>query len=184
MLAHTPAAAAVRPRPGSFGRVRQVYHDTIVRQGRSEGVLISVSFLLTSLVIRAITHAIRDQRFKFLFHNISPSSGLHIHHFVIGILILLAVGFISTGFRPNRPWARRALAIAFGIAAALTLDEFALWLRLQDVYWSPQGRESVDALILTGAISLLAVQGFSFWRALWRDAIWLLLRREQAYPEP
>jgi hypothetical protein len=183
MLANTPAAVAASPRPGSVRRLQQVYHETIVQQGRSEGFLISVSFLLTSLVVRAITHAIRDQRFKFLFHNISASSGLHIHHYVIGILVLLAAGFISIGFCPGRPWARRILAIAFGIAAALTLDEFAVWFRLQDVYWSPQGRESVDALILAGAISLLAVQGLSFWRAVWRDAMWLLFRRKGLYPE-
>jgi hypothetical protein len=183
MLARGSLVSSAPPRPGSAGRLRQLYRDTVVQQGRAEGFLISLSYLLASFAIRGVTHAIRDQRFKFLFHNMSSSGGLHIHHFVIGILVLLVIGFIAIGFRPEANWARRALAVAFGIAAALTLDEFALWLRLEDVYWSPQGRESVDALILAGAVSLLALQGLSFWRALWRDLLWLLFRRGGAYPE-
>jgi hypothetical protein len=182
MVADSALAARTSPRPGSLGRLRQVYRETVVQQGRAEGFLICLSFVIMSLVIRAITHAIRDHRFSFLFHNMSPSSGLHIHHMVFGILGLLVVGFVSVAFRPEPAHARYALAIGYGIAAALTLDEFALWLRLDDVYWSPQGRESVDALLLAGGISLLAMQGLDFWRALWRDVAWLLFNRGGPYP--
>ncbi len=44
-------------------------------------------------------------------------------------------------------------AILFGIGAALTLDEFALWLHLEDVYWSEQGRQSIDAVIVFSIVS-------------------------------
>ena len=102
------------------------------------------------------------------------------HHFVYGILVLLVVGFFAIRFHPQRIWIR-VLAIAYG-AAALTLDEFALWLRLEDVYWSPQGRESVYALIVGRAVFFVAVEGLGLWRALLRDAAWLLFRRSVAYP--
>jgi len=67
--------------PGSLSQLKEVYDATIVQQGRLEGVLITMSFLSAGLLVRAITHAIREQRFKFLFHNVS-SGGLHVHHFV------------------------------------------------------------------------------------------------------
>ena len=45
----------------------------------------------------------------------------------------------------------------------LTLDEFALWLNLEDVYWGEKGRESIDAVILTGVLLTLALMGLQFW---------------------
>jgi len=83
--------------------------------------------------------------------------GRHIHHLVWGILLLLAVGYctlaeVGTGNSPASIFFSRLLSILYGVGAALTLDEFALWLNLQDVYWARQGRESIDAVILFGAI--------------------------------
>jgi hypothetical protein len=168
--------------PGTFGRLGEIYQHTIINQQRSGGFLIAMSFLLSTLTVRGITHAIRDKRLTFLFHNISGGRGLHIHHLVLGILGLLGVGYVDVRFRPARPRVHRGLAVLYGIAAALTLDEFALWLRLSDVYWTAEGRESVDALFVAGASSLLAVEGLSFWRALWRDIIWLLFQRDKPFP--
>jgi hypothetical protein len=168
--------------PGTPGRLRELYRGTIVRQGHADGFLMALCFVLTSFVIRGITHAVRDHRLSFIFHNVASSGGTHVHHMVFGILGLLIVGFVEVGFRPERTAVRRLLAIAFGVAAALTLDEFALWLRFQDVYWSSQGRESVYALIAGGGLSLLAVEGLGFWRALWRDTVWLVAHRQEPYP--
>jgi hypothetical protein len=83
--------------------------------------------------------------------------GRHIHHLVWGILLLLTVGYctlaeVGTGTSPTSIFLSRLLSILYGVGAALTLDEFALWLNLQDVYWLPQGRESIDAVILFGAL--------------------------------
>lgn len=182
MTASTQTLPSTGPRPGSFDRLRDVYSATIISQGRSEGFLIAMSFLIASLVVRGITHAIKDQRFTFLFHNASSGGGLHIHHFVYGIAVLLVAGFVAIRFHPEQLWAKRSLAIAYGTAAALVLDEFALWLRLADVYWAPQGRESVYALILVGAVFFVGLEGLGFWRALTRDLAWLLFNRGNPYP--
>jgi hypothetical protein len=182
MVAGVTSAPVMAGRPGSLSRVREVYAATIVKKGRSEGFLIALSFLITGLILRGITHAIRDQRFTFLFHNVSSSGGAHVHHFVYGILILLVAGYLAIRFHPDRLWARRSLAIAYGAAAALVLDEFAVWFTFEDLYWSPQGRASVAALILAGSIFLVALEGLGFWRALLRDAAWILFRRNGDYP--
>jgi hypothetical protein len=183
MIAGGIAVGERRGRPGTLLRVRDIYAATIVKRGRSEGFLIAASFLLTCLIVRGITHAIRDQRFTFLFHNVSSGGGAHIHHFVYGVLALLVIGFLAIRFHPQRLWIRRTLAVIYGAAAALVLDEFAVWLTFEDVYWSPQGKASVAALILAGAFFLVALEGLGFWRALLRDAAWLLSRRGGAYPE-
>jgi hypothetical protein len=90
--------------------------------------------------------------------------GQHIHHLVWGILILLGVGYAwlaeaGSGTAPKDIFISRLLAILYGVGAALTLDEFALWLNLSDVYWSPQGRESIDAVILFGALLAIGAWG-------------------------
>jgi hypothetical protein len=76
---------------------------------------------------------------------------------VIGIILLLMVGYawlcdLGVGEGASSLLASRLFSILYGVGAALTLDEFALWLNLQDVYWSPQGRESIDAVIIFGAL--------------------------------
>jgi hypothetical protein len=174
MLPNVDSASAP---PGTRGRLHELFQRTIGERGRSGGFLISLSLLITTFAARAVTHAIRDQRLTSVFRNVSSQKGLHIHHCVFGILGLLGVGYTDIRFQPKRVLIRRVLAVFYGVAAALTLDEFALWLRLRDVYWTPEGRESVDALIVAGACSLLALEGMSFWQALWRDTIWLIVHR-------
>lgn len=127
---------------------------------RERALLGSTSFLATWIAVRAITHAIRDG--KGPFGNIAPG-GTHIHHMTFGITGLLATGFlwmheIGVGTRGGRR-ASRATAIAYGAGAALTLDEFALWLNLEDDYWTEKGRESVDAVVVFGAVMLLTAIG-------------------------
>jgi hypothetical protein len=110
----------------------------------------SVSFGLTFGLCRTITHAIRDRRGPF--RNVEVG-GRHIHHMTFGILGLLGVGYvwlIGVGLPHDR--SSRATAALYGAGSALTLDEFALWLNLQDDYWSKQGRESIDAVVLFGAL--------------------------------
>jgi hypothetical protein len=104
---------------------------------------------------RGITHAIR--RHIPPFHNFSSKGGTHIHHSTFGILGLLGIGFlwtqqVWTGHDDPPRWGSRITAATFGIAAALTLDEFALWLDLHDDYWNAKGRKSVDAAIIFGGL--------------------------------
>jgi hypothetical protein len=146
----------------------ELYHFHFKSERRERLFLASVGFLLTFGIVRGITHLIRAGVGPF--HNVS-SGGLHIHHLVWGILILLLVGYVwliqvGTGESAVPTWFSRATAITYGIGAALTLDEFALWLNLQDVYWTGPGRESVDAIVIFGALLSVGVWGYPFLRAV------------------
>jgi hypothetical protein len=114
----------------------------------------SVSFFFTFAAVRAVVYAVRHQIPPFHFIEIG---GRHIHHLVFGIIILLLVGYgwlaeIGTGTDASSIFLSRLMSILYGVGAALTLDEFALWLNLSDVYWSREGRASIDAVILFGAL--------------------------------
>ena len=65
----------------------------------------------------------------------------------------------------------RLVSLLYGAGAALTLDEFALWLNLRDVYWAKEGRASIDVVILFGALLSIGVWGGRFLRALVREAL-------------
>jgi lysyl-tRNA synthetase class 2 len=88
--------------------------------------------------------------------------GTHIHHLVWGILLLLVCGYVGVAIHPGDPW-RDVVAVGFGIGTGLTLDEFALWLNLKDVYWSKQGRRSIDAVIVAAAVSGVLLVGLRGW---------------------
>ncbi len=90
--------------------------------------------------------------------NVTPG-GLHIHHLVFGIVAMMVAGFAEFAIQPESPWLE-ILAALFGIGVGLTLDEFALWLYLEDVYWAEEGRRSVDAVILAAIIGGALVLGF------------------------
>lgn len=114
----------------------------------------SVSFFLTFGGVRAVVYAIEHQIPPFHFIEMR---GRHIHHLVFGIIILLLVRYgwlceIGNGSDRSSILLGRLMSILYGVGAALTLDEFALWLNLKDVYWSPEGRSSIDAIILFGAL--------------------------------
>jgi hypothetical protein len=111
-----------------------------------------VAFVVTFAVTRVITNLIRRGRGPFRDMSVG---GVHIHHQVWGIFLLLGVGTMELAYRPASPWLE-VLAVLFGMGAALTLDEFALWLRLDDVYWGPEGRRSVDAVLLATLVGLLS----------------------------
>jgi hypothetical protein len=88
--------------------------------------------------------------------------GTHVHHLVWGILLLLVCGYIAVAMDPNSPW-REVIAVFFGIGTGLTLDEFALWLNLKDVYWEKEGRKSIDAVIIAAAVSGLLLISLRSW---------------------
>ncbi len=73
------------------------------------------------------------------------------HHQVWGILLVLLTGMLEFRYSPGHPWSE-VLALLFGAGAALALDEFALWLYLDDVYWTEEGQRSIDAILVGGAI--------------------------------
>ncbi|MCG6500301.1 hypothetical protein, partial [Kitasatospora sp. A2-31] len=128
---------------------------TVPNQGI--GLWMLGAFILTFAGTRAITRMIRAGRGPF--RDVSVG-GTHLHHEVYGIIGMLVSGAIEFAYRPDSPGVQ-VLAVMFGAGAALTLDEFALWLHLEDVYWSSEGRKSVDATFLAVAVGLLLVAGFN-----------------------
>ncbi len=117
----------------------------------------TIGLLVTFLAVRINTRLIRA-KVKWWFHDIESDSGLHVHHMVFGVVIMVVVGLLLIMALPTGLTLQLA-ALAFGAGVALTLDEFALILRLQDVYWRKEGRLSVDAVIVAACAGLLFVLG-------------------------
>jgi hypothetical protein len=152
-------------------RLRGVYQRRFTESRRERLFLASLGFFVTVLVVRALTLAIRYDIGPF--HDISMN-GRHIHHLVWGILLLLLVGYswlieVGTGASSSTQWTGRLTSMLFGVAAALTLDEFALWLNLRDVYWEREGRESFEALALFGGLLAIGIFGRAFWTGIIRE---------------
>ncbi len=145
-------------------RLRAVYQAKFEDARRERLFLSSIGFFVTVLLIRIITLAIHYNIGPF--HDVSMR-GRHIHHLVWGILLLLLTGYgwmIGAGVSESRwsRWGARFLSMIYGIGAALTLDEFALWLNLRDVYWAREGRESLEAMALFGGLLAIGVFGTPF----------------------
>lgn len=124
--------------------------DNLLTKKALSQFLILISFLATFLIVRTITHL---QKAHILGNQNGP---LHIHHMVPGIILLLITGFIGISFWNNEKL-RHINAVFFGIGAALTLDEFSLWLFLQNVYWAKQGRDSVDAVVIVIVLLMISL---------------------------
>ncbi|HEY0797292.1 MAG TPA: hypothetical protein VGD64_16085 [Acidisarcina sp.] len=148
-----------------------VIRTNIQDRPRRRMFLASVSFFVTFLGVRLLVFSIT--------HHIGPfgyvtMGGRHIHHLVWGILILLLIGYgwlaeVGSTDTPRGIFLARAMALLYGVGAALTLDEFALWLNLSaDAYWSRQGRESIDAIVLFGALLAIGAWGAPVITALGR----------------
>ena len=143
-----------------MGSVASVYRDGIVDTGRETQFLFFVSFLVSFGFIRTSAHMIRAQ-VSWWPGNVEVG-GTHIHHLVWGILLLLINGYVGVAIHPGDPW-RDIVAVLFGIGTGLTLDEFALWLNLKDVYWSKQGRRSIDAVVIAAALSGVLLISLRSW---------------------
>lgn len=151
-------------------RLSALYRRHFREPRRERLFLASLSFFVTFAATRLVTHAIHGEFGPF--RNI-VFGDTHVHHLVWGILLLLGVGYGlllggGTAEAPNRPNGR-LLAILYGAGAALTLDEFAVWLHLEDVYWAREGRTSLDVVFLFGAIVSAGLWGRPFVEALARQ---------------
>jgi hypothetical protein len=152
-------------------RLGYLVRTTIPDRPRRRMFLASVSFLLTFLGTRLLV--------RLIMHGEGPFEwvvvyGRHIHHLVWGILILLLVGYgwlldLGRNHSPLSIFMSRLMSVSYGVGAALTLDEFAIWLDLEpDAYWSRSGRLSIDAVILFGGLLAVGAGGAPFFRALGR----------------
>jgi hypothetical protein len=144
------------------------YTEHVVDTGRAPALFALVGFAVTFVVVRSITRRIRartaatagppapavgadvERPRRRLLGDVSVG-GIHVHHQVWGILLVLLTGMLEFRYSPGHPWSE-VLALLFGAGAALALDEFALWLYLDDVYWTAEGQRSIDAILVGGAI--------------------------------
>ena len=148
-------------------RLERTWRREIREVGNEARILSAIAFLIAFAVTRLLTH--------FLFAT-SGGGGivvgpLHVHHMVFGLILMLVSGILDTN-----GVLERTRAILFGVGAALVLDEFALILNLADVYWRPEGRESIDAVVIFASVLWITVLGRGFWREAWS----VLLRGERA----
>jgi hypothetical protein len=149
-------------------RVGSLLHEHIADRPRRRLFIASVSFFLTFAIVRGMVYCI--------VHNIPPFhyvmlQGRHIHHLVFGIFILLFVGYgwlceFGNGSDSSSILASILMSLLYGLGAALTLDEFALWLNLKDVYFVREGRSSFDAIVLFGSLLAISAWGAPFFSAL------------------
>jgi hypothetical protein len=127
-----------------------------LHDGRGPAFVVLVAFLVSFLAIR--TSARLTRSVSWWPGGVQTEGGVHLHHLVWGICLMLLAGFLSFTGPLEQPW-RTFDAIAFGVGAGFTLDEFALWVRLEDVYWTQEGRSSFDAVVVAFAFAALVVLG-------------------------
>ncbi len=154
------------------------YVEIVFSAQRVAVLCMLVAFVITFAVTRAITRRIRADRVAAEEAATTGGSdppdgapgasrvikdieirGVHIHHQVWGLMLMLAAGMLSFAFEVGTPWLQ-ILAAVFGMGAALVLDEFALWLHLDDVYWSAEGQKSVDAILATVLVMTALALGY------------------------
>ena len=156
--------------------ITRAYDHHIQVPGKETHFLILLAFVCSFGFIRTSAHMIHAQ-VSWWPGNVETKSGTHVHHLVWGILLLLSMGYLGISTDLPSPWFE-FVAIGFGIGMGLTMDEFALWLNLQDVYWTDKGRQSIDAVVITTGMLVIALLGLEFWIAVW-DAVLVLAGVDQ-----
>ena len=139
--------------------ITDFWNDQLVADDRQGVFLVLVGFIGSFAFIRMSTRMIRAE-VSWWPGNIESESGLHVHHLVFGIITMMVagtVGFAAFGHSPLT----EISAFFFGVGAGLTIDEFALWVYLEDVYWAREGRSSIDATVIAAALLGLIVVGIN-----------------------
>jgi hypothetical protein len=155
-----------------FDDIARAYQVHIEAAGKETHFLVLCAFLVSFAFIRTSAHMIRAQ-VSWWPGNVETKSGTHIHHLVWGILLLMVMGYLGLAIEIDTPWLE-LVAVGFGIGMGLTLDEFALWLNLEDVYWSAKGRQSIDAVIITTSVIGISLLGLQLWIDVYEAFVRLL----------
>lgn len=140
--------------------IADFWDDQIVAEGKQALFMVLAGFVLSFAFIRMSTRLMRSPKVTWWPGSVVSESGVHLHHLVFGIVTMMvagAVGFTALG---DSPWVE-ICGFAFGVGAGLTIDEFALWVYLDDVYWTEQGRVSIDATVVAAAAMGLVLLGFT-----------------------
>lgn len=124
------------------------YNAHIVDSGKEALFLLFLSFLIAFALTRLYTRQARIRGW-----GSASVGGVHLHHAVPGVVMSLGAGLLAfTPWGSDSP-AQELLAIVFGVGAAFVLDEWALIFHLDDVYWSQEGRSSIDAVIIGSTLA-------------------------------
>lgn len=135
-----------------------LWREYVQEPGREGIFLVLAAFLGSFVFIRTSARMSRSDRFPWWPGSVVTDSGVHLHHLVWGIVLMMAGGTIGFALDGQMPWFGVA-AVLFGIGVGLTFDEFALWIYLRDVYWAREGRTSIDAVAVTAAFMGLVFLG-------------------------
>jgi hypothetical protein len=136
-----------------------LWRDYVVEPGRQGIFLVLAAFLGSFLFIRTSARMARSDRFPWWPGSV-VTGGVHLHHLVWGIVLMMAGGSVGFALNGQQPWFEVS-AVIFGIGVGLTFDEFALWVYLRDVYWAREGRTSIDAVAVTAAFMGLVFLGIN-----------------------
>ncbi len=136
------------------------WNDQILAEEKQGVFLVLVGFVLSFAFIRMSTRLMRSPKVPWWPGSVVSESGVHVHHLVFGIVTMMLSGTIGFTVLGDSPYAE-ICAFAFGVGAGLTIDEFALWVYLEDVYWAEEGRVSIDATVIATAVMGLIVLGFA-----------------------
>jgi lysyl-tRNA synthetase class 2 len=140
-----------------LAEVTFTFGDDGLSNSTRAGLILLGAFLLSFILIRISTRLMRSPKVPWWPGSIT-TGGLHVHHLVFGIVMMLLFGFLAIAV-PLNGLALDVVAAGFGVGAGLTLDEYALWLHLEDVYWAEEGRSSVDAVIVAAVVAGLILLG-------------------------
>ena len=121
--------------------------DHFKDDNRQYMLVLGVGFLGSFGFIRLSTRLMRSPKVPWWPGSVVSGSGVHVHHLVFGIVAMMLAGTLSFAV-PNSDFWYSVWALLFGIGMGLTIDEYALWLRLSDVYWAKEGRSSIDAALI------------------------------------
>jgi len=146
------------------------WNDQLVDNNQQALFLMLVGFLGSFIFIRISTRIMRSDKVSWWPGSVVSESGVHVHHLVFGIVTMMAAGAAAFATLGYSPWFE-IFALIFGIGVGLTIDEFALWVHLDDVYWAEEGRRSIDATVIAVLCIALVmfggrpyeIGGGSFW---------------------
>jgi hypothetical protein len=136
------------------------WNDQILADEKQGLFLILAGFILSFSFIRMSTRLMRSPRVPWWPGSVVSDGGVHVHHLVFGIVTMMIAGTLGLAALGDSPYTE-ICALLFGVGAGLTIDEFALWVYLDDVYWAEEGRSSIDATVIAAAGMMLILLGFS-----------------------
>jgi hypothetical protein len=136
------------------------WQDQLVAEGKQGLFLVLVGFILSFSFIRMSTRLMRSPRVPWWPGSVVSESGVHVHHLVFGIVTMMIAGTVAFVALGESPYTE-ICALVFGVGMGLTIDEFALWVYLDDVYWAEEGRASIDATVIAASAMMMVLVGFS-----------------------